>query len=46
MVIKLAVQCNLIYAYLKCGLTEDTINVDLKVYTLKIIHTFRKDYKS
>ena len=31
---------------LKCALPEDTIDVDLKVYTLKGIHMFRKDYKS
>ena len=42
----LAVQCDLIYGCLKCGLPEDTINVDLKVDTLKGIRTFKKEYKS
>ena len=32
--------------FLKCALPEDTIDVDLKVHTLKGIHMFRKDYKS
>ena len=38
-------QCDLMYGFLKCALQEDTIDVDLKVHTLKGIHTFRKDYK-
>ena len=43
---KLAVKCNLMYGYLKCGLPEDTIKMDLRICTLKGIHTFKKDYKS
>ena len=46
MACELAVQCNLMHSYLKCGLPEDTIDVDLKIHTLKGIHTFKKDYKS
>ena len=42
----LAVICDLLYRYLKCGLPDDTIDMDLKVCTLKGIHTFKKDYKS
>ena len=45
MACKLLMQCDLIFGFLKCALTEDTINVDLQVCTLKGIHTFWKDYK-
>ena len=38
-------QCGLVYGFFKCALPEDTIDVPLKVHTLKGIHTFRKDYK-
>ena len=46
MAYKLSMWSNLVYGFLKCALPEDTIDVDLKVYTLKGIHTFKKDYKS
>ena len=39
-------QCDLFFGFLKCALTEDTIDVDLKVHTLIGKHTIRKDYKS
>ena len=39
-------QCDLTYGFLKCAIPEDAVDVDLKVHTLKGIHTFRKDYKS
>ena len=46
MACKLAVQCNLMYEFLKCALPENTIETDLKVCMLKGIHTFTKDYMS
>ena len=46
MACELSMQCDLVFRFLKCVLPEDTIDVDLKVCTLKGIHTFRKDYKS
>ena len=44
MACKLAMQCNLLYGFLKCALPEDMIDVDLKVQTLKGINTYKKDY--
>ena len=46
MACKLAMQCNLIYGFLRCAIQEDMIDVHLKVCMLKGIHTFKKDYKS
>ena len=46
MACELAMQCNFKFRFLKCALPEDMINVNLKVHTLKGIHTFKKDYKS
>ena len=46
MVCELSMQCDLVYRFLKYALPEDAIDVDLKVCTLKGIHTFKKDYKS
>ena len=46
MVCKLAIQCNVVYGFIKCALPEDMINVDLMIHTLNGIHTFKKDYKS
>ena len=46
MTCELLTQCDLIFGLLKCALPEDTIDVDLKICTLKGIHTFWKDYKS
>ena len=43
---ELSTQCDLYYWFLRYALPEDTIEVDLKVYTLMGIHTFKKDYKS
>ena len=40
------IQCDLAYGVMKCGLPEDTVDVDLKVCTLKGIHTFKRHYKS
>ena len=45
MACELLMQCDFIYGFLKCALPADTMDVDLKVCTLKVIHTFRKDYK-
>ena len=45
MACELLMQCDLISGFLKCALPKDTIDVDLKVQTLKGIHTFREDYK-
>ena len=44
--LKLARQCDLMYGFLTCALPEDMIDMDLKVYMMKGIHTFKKDYKS
>ena len=38
----LSMQCNLVYEFYKYSLPEDTADVDLKVYTLKGIHTFKR----
>ena len=46
MTCELSMQCDLVYRFLKCALPEDTTDMDLKVHTLKGIHTFKKDYKS
>ena len=40
MACKLSTNCNLI---LSCNLSEDTIDVDLRVHTLWGIHTYKKD---
>ena len=42
MACKLAIQCNIVYGFLMGSLSEDTIDVDLKVHTLEGIHTFKK----
>ena len=42
MACELSTQCYLVYRFFKCALPEDTIDVDLKVYTLKGIHMFKK----
>ena len=39
-------QCDLVYGILNCALPEDTVDVDLKVCTLKGNHMLRNDYKS
>ena len=36
-------QCNFLYRFFTCNLTEETIDVEVTVYTLKGIHTFRRD---
>ena len=46
MACELAMQCELVYGFLKCALPEDRIDMYLKVHTLKGIQTFKKDYKS
>ena len=43
---KLSMQCDLIFGILKCTLPKDKIDVDLKVCTLRGIHTFRKDSRT
>ena len=35
MVCEFALQCNLMYGFLKCALPEDTTDMNLKVHTLK-----------
>ena len=42
---ELMTQCDIIFGFLKCALPDNAIDVDLKVCTLKGIHTFQKDYK-
>ena len=44
MVCGLSKQCDVVFECLKYALREGTIDVDLKVCTLKGIHTFQKDY--
>ena len=39
-------QCNFLYCFFQCNLPEDTIDVEITVWTLKGIHTFRKDCSS
>ena len=39
-------QCNLLHRLFHCDLLEDTIDVKITVWTLKDIHTFRKDQSS
>ena len=46
MAFQLTVSCNLDYGLLKCHLPSDTVDVDLKVRTMKGVHVYRKDYKS
>ena len=46
MACEISMQCNLVHRFLKCAIPGDTIDVDLKVHTLKGIHMFKKDYKS
>ena len=43
MACELSTQCDLIFGSLKYTLPEDTIDVDLKVHTLRGIHAYRKD---
>ena len=43
MACELSIQCDLDFGILKCTLSEDTIDVDLKVQNLMGIHTFIKD---
>ena len=38
--------CDLIFGYLRCNLLKDTIDIDLKVHTLRGIHTYKKDLSS
>ena len=42
MACKLLMQCDLILGILKFTLPEDTIDLDLKIHTLRGIHTFKK----
>ena len=46
MAFKLAVKCDLLCAFLRCGFPKDAIDEDLRVSTLKGIHTCKKDYKT
>ena len=46
MAYELSMQCDLVYGFLIGAFQEDTIEVVLKVCTLKEIHILRKDYKS
>ena len=43
MACKLSMQCDLIFGIIKCTIPEDTVDVDLKVCTLRATHTYRKD---
>ena len=35
--------CNFLFEFFMCTIPEDTIDLDVTVCTLKVIHTFRKD---
>ena len=39
----LALQCNFLYGFFQCQLPEDIINVEVRVRTMKGIHTFKRD---
>ena len=43
MACKLSANYDLIFGILSCNLLKDTIDVDLKVHTLKGIYTYKKD---
>ena len=43
MVCVLTPQCNFLYRYFWCQLPEDTIDVEVTVWTMKDIHTFKRD---
>ena len=34
--------CDLIFGILKCNLPKDTIDVDMKIHTLRGFHTYKK----
>ena len=36
-------ECNFIHGYFRCLLPEDTVNMEVKVKTIRGIHTFRRD---
>ena len=38
--------CDLVLGYLRCNLLNDTIDIDLKIHTLRGIHTCKKDRSS
>ena len=46
MACKLSADCDLTFGILSCNFLEDTIDVDLKIYTLQGIHTFKKDWNT
>ena len=37
-------QCNFVQIYFRCLLPEETIDMEVKVKTMKGIHTFRRDH--
>ena len=37
-------QCNFAYKYFRCALPEETIDIEVRVKTMKGIHTFRRDH--
>ena len=37
-------QCNFLYGYFQCQLPEDTIDAEVTVWTMKDIHTFKRDH--
>ena len=43
MACNLAPTCNYLFGYFLCTLLEDMIDVDITMYMMKDIHTFRKD---
>ena len=43
---RLAISYPNVTSYMDCDLTDDTIDVEITVQTLKIIHTFGKDHSS
>ena len=36
-------QCNFVHRYFRCLLPEETVDIEVKVKTMKGIHTFRRD---
>ena len=38
--------CDLAFRFLKCDLPEDTVDIDLKIHTIRGILTYKEDYDS
>ena len=46
MVSEIAPTCYLVFGYLRCNLPRDTIDIDLKIHTLRGIHTYKRHRSS